>query len=224
MFTPDKRPWMANPDTLRTSGMTRAWEDMRTDMENYRVTIERDITGEMGRTMFDIRNRLQDYWAEKYAADPDEYEDALSVAKAVLDWTQTMTSFQDLARVLEARQQTASDAGVTLSTIHKAKGLEFDAVLIYDCGEATFIKESPNMEEDDMDEEFRLHYVASTRAKKYLTIGTSSLDPTGGMICRHLRSQLHGVDPLDWPGDTRRDPFWDPRKNPNPVALSVSPL
>ncbi len=219
MFEPDKRPWMSDPDTLRSAGMRSAWAELREDMEFYRDAVSRDVAGEFERIMFSIKNKLQDYWAEKYAADPDEYEDALTVAKAVLDWTSSMTSFQDLAQVLRSRKQTISDEGINLSTIHKSKGLEFDCVLIIECGSTTFVKESPNMEEDDMDEEFRLFYVGETRAKKYFTISCSAADPTGGMIGRHLRSAVYGAGPNDYYGDTERDPFYNPASHAQPAAV-----
>ncbi len=62
--------------------------------------------------------------------------------------------------------------GVTLMTVHAAKGLEFDTVFVTGLEEGLFPHEGMNKDEKrDEEEERRLFYVAVTRAKKrlYLT-------------------------------------------------------
>lgn len=63
--------------------------------------------------------------------------------------------------------------GVTLMTVHAAKGLEFDTVFVTGLEEGLFPHEGMNEEEErDEEEERRLFYVAVTRAKNnlYLTL------------------------------------------------------
>jgi len=62
--------------------------------------------------------------------------------------------------------------GVTLMTVHAAKGLEFDAVFVAGLEEGLFPHEGMNDEERDEEEERRLFYVAVTRARErlYLTL------------------------------------------------------
>lgn len=65
----------------------------------------------------------------------------------------------------------ASDITVILTTMHKVKGLEFDAVLIPPSGARLPLTSSSSKNEAflaDMEEERRLRFVAYTRAKKYL--------------------------------------------------------
>jgi len=59
---------------------------------------------------------------------------------------------------------------LTLSTIHSAKGLEWHAVFIIWAAEGRF-PSSFNVDDDEIEEERRLMYVAATRAKAelYLT-------------------------------------------------------
>ncbi|MCL1889932.1 MAG: ATP-dependent helicase, partial [Desulfovibrionaceae bacterium] len=57
---------------------------------------------------------------------------------------------------------------VTLSTIHSAKGLEWEAVLVLDLVEERFPSRQALLREEDFEEERRLMYVACTRAKSYL--------------------------------------------------------
>lgn len=56
---------------------------------------------------------------------------------------------------------------VTLTTVHKAKGLEWDVVFFLSCNDDKF---PSNVDKISIQEERRLFYVAVTRAKRYLNI------------------------------------------------------
>ncbi|MBI4457735.1 ATP-dependent helicase [Candidatus Uhrbacteria bacterium] len=60
--------------------------------------------------------------------------------------------------------------GVVLSTIHQAKGLEWEAVFIIHLNDAGFPNRRAAAEDGGLEEERRLFYVAVTRAKKHLTL------------------------------------------------------
>ncbi len=71
--------------------------------------------------------------------------------------------------------------GVTISTMHKAKGLEWDEVFVMGCnhGQIPYIhKNNEGKDECDIEEERRLMYVAITRARKhcYLMRNTQKKD------------------------------------------------
>lgn len=59
-------------------------------------------------------------------------------------------------------------SGVTLMTVHAAKGLEFDTVFVTGMEEGLFPHEAREGEKRDEEEERRLFYVAVTRAKRKL--------------------------------------------------------
>ena len=67
------------------------------------------------------------------------------------------------------------DQALTLTTIHQAKGLEWDTVFIMGMNEG-FFPSYRSIEEEDIEEERRLFYVASTRAKNELIITLSSIN------------------------------------------------
>ncbi len=62
----------------------------------------------------------------------------------------------------------ASHDYLTLSTVHSAKGLEWEAVLIIWLAEGRFPSVYSQEREEELEEERRLFYVAATRARRYL--------------------------------------------------------
>ncbi len=66
-----------------------------------------------------------------------------------------------------ASEKNAPDSAVRLSTLHAAKGLEFDTVFIVDVNEDV-IPDKKALTEEDLEEERRLFYVGMTRAKRRL--------------------------------------------------------
>jgi DNA helicase-2/ATP-dependent DNA helicase PcrA len=78
--------------------------------------------------------------------------------------------------------------GVTLSTLHAAKGLEWSEVFIIGCSEGLLPLDSPNV---DIDEERRLAYVGITRASDALHISWARSrrpDGPGERICSRFFS------------------------------------
>lgn len=71
---------------------------------------------------------------------------------------------------LENRETDSEIDEVILSTIHGVKGLEFDNVFIISLVEGRFPKDDALINENEMEEERRLAYVAITRAKHTLTL------------------------------------------------------
>jgi DNA helicase-2/ATP-dependent DNA helicase PcrA len=67
----------------------------------------------------------------------------------------------------QARYQSDKKEGITISTLHSIKGLEFDEVYIMDVNEGTMPYHKAVLEEE-IEEERRLFYVGMTRARKKL--------------------------------------------------------
>ena len=72
--------------------------------------------------------------------------------------------------LLQGADGEVSNEELTLSTIHQAKGLEWRVVFVIRISEGQFphVKSSEN--EEDLEEERRLFYVAATRAKEELIL------------------------------------------------------
>jgi len=74
----------------------------------------------------------------------------------------------EISLVADISEHKEDNDGVTLMTIHSAKGLEFDVVFIVGMEEGIFPHQQSFLEENGLEEERRLAYVAVTRAKKVL--------------------------------------------------------
>ncbi len=75
--------------------------------------------------------------------------------------------FAEFALSENYESETSLEEGVVLSTIHQAKGLEWETVFIVSLKEGDF-PHNLSLEEDLIEEERRLFYVAVTRCKKRL--------------------------------------------------------
>ena len=76
------------------------------------------------------------------------------------------------------------DEALTISTIHSAKGLEWDSVFIIGAVDGRFPSAYSFNSEEEMDEELRLMYVATTRAKNnlYISYPVDMYDYSMGMV------------------------------------------
>ena len=76
-----------------------------------------------------------------------------------------------------------NDEALVLSTVHQAKGLEWEAVFVPRLTEGGFPNARALNETKGIEEERRLFYVAVTRAKTHLTLSYPLLiNPAGTMI------------------------------------------
>lgn len=108
----------------------------------------------------DYRERLQDIeQLGKFAEREKDLHTFLS--NASLQESYAASQVRDAGR-------TDDDEKIVLSTIHQAKGLEWDAVFILNVAAGSFPSEMSMREDRGIEEERRLFYVAVTRAKKYL--------------------------------------------------------
>lgn len=81
-------------------------------------------------------------------------------------------------------KRNSDDEALTISTIHSAKGLEWDSVFIIGAVDGRFPSAYSFNSEEEMDEELRLMYVATTRAKNnlYITYPVDMYDYSRQMV------------------------------------------
>ena len=123
-----------------------------------------------------MENSYERILQKKY---PDQYDER---ARGIGRLADNAARYRSLGAFLESlaldesiftgdrdRGRTRGDC-LTLSTIHSAKGKEWDAVFVIGLNEGTF--PSRHAEDRDLAEERRLFYVAVTRARRYLYLST----------------------------------------------------
>ncbi len=126
-----------------------------------------------------IRNGIgyEDYmieYAQFRRMNPDDLEEVLNQIQesakeyhSFEEWFAYIESYgEELKKQMEAgrRQQ---KSGVTLTTMHSSKGLEYEVVFVMDINEGVNPHKKA-VKDADLEEERRLFYVAVTRAKTYL--------------------------------------------------------
>ena len=95
----------------------------------------------------------------------------------------------------ESKQPSAVD-GVTLASLHAAKGLEWDAVFLAGLVEKTLpISHAIKAGDAQIEEERRLFYVGITRAREHLHLSWSLARQEGGRASRERSRFLDGIAP-----------------------------
>ncbi|MCS4486899.1 DNA helicase PcrA [Staphylococcus americanisciuri] len=132
------------------------------EKSGYRRTLENEDT-------LESRSRLENL--DEFMSVPKDYEENTPLEEQSL--INFLTDLSLVADVDEAN----FDEGVTLMTMHSAKGLEFPVVFIIGMEETLFphIRAIKSDDDHEMEEERRICYVAITRAEEvlYLTHATS---------------------------------------------------
>ena len=95
--------------------------------------------------------------------------------------------------------------GVTLASLHSAKGLEWDAVFLVGLVDGTLPIQYAEGDQAALEEERRLLYVGVTRARRRLALSWALSRTVGGRRSRRRSRFLHGLVPQDHP-PARRPP------------------
>jgi len=133
----------------------------------------------------------------------------LDILETIADREDTLPGFAHrltyLEDIIKSSHKNKNTNAVTLSTIHSAKGLEWERVYIVDLIQGILpnfeaVADAKKQNMGPMEEECRLCYVAMTRAKKYLTLCTikESHNQTveTSQFIKEIRGILAGNKPL----------------------------
>ena len=98
-------------------------------------------------------------------------EELASSAKNFKSFSEWFVHIEEYTQQLkeQAKKQVSEKKGITISTLHSIKGLEFDAVFLMDVNEGS-LPYHKAVTESSIEEERRLFYVGITRARKFLWI------------------------------------------------------
>ncbi|WP_051442430.1 ATP-dependent DNA helicase UvrD2 [Saccharomonospora iraqiensis] len=133
--------------------------------------------------------------------------------RALLDLAEDLVATSEnptLARYVAELEQRASAqhppevGGVTLASLHAAKGLEWDAVFLVGLADGTVPIQHADTDEA-IEEERRLFYVGVTRAREHLSLSWSLARAPGRRAHRRRSRFLQGLVPDDHPASRVRD-------------------
>ncbi len=118
----------------------------------------------------------EDYLAEYVSMRNMNLDNLLEVLDEITESARDYHSYEEWFAYIEeygqelerqARKNKGNKKGITLTTMHSSKGLEYEVVFVIDSNEGV-TPHKKAVKEADLEEERRLYYVAVTRAKTYL--------------------------------------------------------
>ncbi|MFH8629838.1 ATP-dependent DNA helicase UvrD2 [Streptomyces lydicus] len=140
----------------------------------------------------------------------DRWESLAALVRLAEDFARARpaASLADLVAELDERahaQHAPTVEGVTLASLHAAKGLEWDAVFLVGLTEGMMPITYARTDEQ-VEEERRLLYVGVTRARQHLALSWSLARSPGGRASRSASRFLRGLRPGSGTGTGRRTP------------------
>lgn len=152
---------------------------------HYQALLEMQLQHTSSADKIDKITRLQDKLSGTIKVLQDMAEDSRSV-----------TAFLDELSLEGVKEKSQTEDMLTISTIHSAKGLEWDCVALLQPVEELF--HDWDATEEDLAEELRVLYVALTRAKKHLDLVQSQYMVLNGKnYVTSMTSFLNHKDVLD---------------------------
>ncbi len=131
------------------------------------------------------KDRLEDI--EQFALFAESYEDCEAFLADV--------SLYDDVLALRQEGVAYDDERLILSTVHQAKGLEWDTIFILHLADGAFPNKRAMMEENGVEEERRLFYVAVTRARKRLYLSYPITMGADALVLNRPSMFLDELDP-----------------------------
>ncbi|WP_067778525.1 ATP-dependent DNA helicase UvrD2 [Actinomyces vulturis] len=177
-------------------------QEVKRAMVLLRAASKADLTGDLGRDVRDVLSH--EGWSEEPPAARGAQRERWDTLNALVELADHLagTRGADMAVFLQdlseraQNQHAPSVDGVTLASLHAAKGLEWDAVFLAGMSEG-LLPISLAEGKEAIEEERRLLYVGVTRARKYLNISYAKARNAGGRASRRYTRFLQGI----WPSD-----------------------
>lgn len=149
-----------------------ALRDFVEGMERWKALVDHMDLPELVRTVIEESGYAEMWRRDKSPEAPGRLENLEELYGAVGEYETLVQFLEHISLVMENEAKSAEDPGVTLMTLHAAKGLEFDVVFLPGWEEEIFPHKRA-LEEGGMDaleEERRLAYVGLTRARRKVYI------------------------------------------------------
>ncbi len=141
-----------------------------------------------------VMEQKYDDWKKRWK----DIEMFLSISeryRSIQDFLSDMAIEPPVESVVDIEAESKEEEFLTLSTVHSAKGLEWKAVFIIWALDGRFPSSKAAESADSLEEERRLFYVASTRAKDslYICFPVNIFDRESGVILSKPTRFLDGI-------------------------------
>jgi DNA helicase-2/ATP-dependent DNA helicase PcrA len=191
----DKIPNLTSAARKRAVELTALLEKIRQDLPNMSASmaIQRILT----------ESGYWDFLEKETETDPEaagrleNLQELLNAVKEYEEKAKLTGQMLDLSSYLEAvslqsdlDSYDAAQAGITLMTVHLAKGLEYPVVFLTGLEEGLFPIGGGNASPDDLEEERRLAYVGITRARELLFLTHAATRRIFGQVYANLPSRF----------------------------------
>ncbi|MBN2497611.1 MAG: ATP-dependent helicase [Deltaproteobacteria bacterium] len=132
-----------------------------------------------------LEHGYADHLADLYPNSKNRLEDLVSLAAYAERFEDRVSFLSELNLLASFAAEEVLDPGrpedrLVLSTVHQAKGLEWDAVFVIGLNEGRFPHYRAQAEPGGLDEERRLFYVAVTRARRLLHLLSCQIEDRPG--------------------------------------------
>ena len=151
-------------------------DDFSTMIKAFKIEIERKDAFEAASSVAKQSGLLRELYEDKTIEGLNRYENVQELLNAIKEYVdnpenedKSLGAFlQEIALLTDNDQDKSQTDTITLMTIHASKGLEFKQVFVVGMEEDLFPSQMMMQSREDLEEERRLFYVASTRAMEKL--------------------------------------------------------
>jgi len=195
---------LTNAPSFLAGRAANAVDDFSTLIKSFKIEVERKDAFEVASSIAKQSGLLRELYEDKTIEGLNRYENVQELLNAIKEYVdnpenedKSLGSFlQEIALLTDNDRDKDQTDNVTLMSIHASKGLEFKYVFVVGMEEDLFPSQMMMQSREDLEEERRLFYVASTRAmeKLYLSYATTRYRFGRLLNCEPSRF-LEEVDP-----------------------------
>ncbi|UJP65524.1 ATP-dependent helicase [Mongoliitalea daihaiensis] len=170
---------LTNANAFLSGRAANLVDDFATMVKSFRIEMERKDAFEVASSVAKQSGLLRDLYEDKTIEGLNRYENVQELLNAIKEYVdnpeneeKSLGAFlQEIALLTDNDRDKDETDAVTLMTIHSSKGLEFKQVFVVGMEEDLFPSQMMMQSREDLEEERRLFYVATTRAmdRLYLT-------------------------------------------------------
>ncbi|MHA7131116.1 UvrD-helicase domain-containing protein [Algoriphagus namhaensis] len=193
-----------NAQSFLSGRAANSVSDFSTMIQAFQIEAERKDAFEAANSIAKQSGLLRELYEDKTIEGLNRYENVQELLNAIKEYVdneenedKSLGSFlQEIALLTDNDQDKDSTDAITVMTIHSSKGLEFKQVFVVGMEEDLFPSQMMMQSREDLEEERRLFYVATTRAmdKLYLSYAVTRYRYGRLLNCEPSRF-LEEVDP-----------------------------